>query len=88
MTTVNTTSNARFNRAQEIRAKIFSLALKAQYTRKEIQVILDKTFSEYKKSTLSTYISDSFNIKYCQKTGCKKMLDYVIVSNKKIVTVR
>ncbi len=76
----------KFNKAQQIKDMIFSLARKAQYTRKEIQALLESSFSEYKKSTISTYISDSFNSKYVNVTGCKRKLKYTLVANKKIVT--
>lgn len=94
---VMTTSNSnqagkagKIGKAQEIKDTIFSLAKKAAYTRKELGQAVRAAFPEYKNSTLSTYISDSFNVKYAGATGCGKhrMLAYVQVGKKKIITVR
>ncbi len=81
---------AKIGKADQIKNMIFGLAKKAQFTRKELGEKLRKAFPEYKKSTLSTYISDSFNVKYAGATGCgeHRMLSYTKVGTKKIVTVR
>lgn len=93
MTTSNSTQAGKagkIGKAQEIKDTIFSLAKKAAYTRKELGQAVRAAFPEYKNSTLSTYISDSFNVKYAGATGCGKhrMLAYVQVGKKKIITVR
>lgn len=87
----NTTNGtAKIGKAQEIKNMIFSLARKAMYTRKELGQAMRNAFPEYKNSTLSTYISDSFNVKYAGATGCgiHRMLAYVQTGKKKIIVVR
>ncbi len=76
----------KIGKAQQIKDKIFSLAKKAMYTRRELGKVMRESFPEYQNSTISTYISDSFNVKYAQATGCGKhrMLAYVQVGSKKV----
>ncbi len=83
-------TNAKIGKAQMVKDMIFSLARKAEYTRKELGQAIQASFPEYKNSTLSTYISDSFNVKYAGVTGCgaHRMLSYVQTGKKKIIVVR
>jgi len=90
-TSNNTQATAgKIGKAQEIKSMIFSLAKKAAYTRRELGAAMREAFPEYKNSTLSTYISDSFNVKYAGATGCgiHRMLAYVQVGKKKVIVVR
>jgi ribosomal protein S18 len=90
-TTVKTSAvNAKIGKAQQVKDAIFSMARKAEYTRKELGQAIQGAFPEYKNSTLSTYISDSFNVKYAGVTGCgaHRMLAYVKVGDRKIIVVK